>query len=232
MRGDDAARSSGPEVADTAPFGPSADTPTGARTGAADRLDGSALVAGLKRGDPQAFEQFVKEQHGRMSSLASRFLGSEEEARDCVQDACLTVVRKIDGFRGDSQLSTWVHRIVVNTALARLRSREREHLVADSEEHLPQFDEHGYLIWPAGDDVRSLDDLMASEQIESKVRSAIDTLPADYRSIVLLRDLFGYSTRESAEILDITPSAAKVRLHRARSVLKSLLRPLMLGSDQ
>lgn len=191
----------------------------------------SGLVVGLKGGDPDACRQFVERHHERMFSLAYRILGSREDARDCVQDVCISIVQKIDGFKGGSSLSTWVHRIVVNKAISCLRSR-KHFAEPDVETHLPQYDADGYLIWPTGRDVRPLDELMESEQIAREVRAAIDALPEDSRNVVLLRDVLGYDTRESAEILEITPSAAKVRLHRARSILKSVLSPIILGSDQ
>lgn len=163
--------------------------------------------------------------------MAYRFLGDQEETRDCVQDACISIVENIDRFEGRSALSTWVHRIVANSALTRLRHR-RTRAETKLEEYMPKYDRDGYLIWPADHVVQSLDRLLEDEQMAREVRDAIDTLPGDHRDVVMLRDVEGYSTAETAEILGITPGAAKVRLHRARSALKSLLKPVVLRSDQ
>lgn len=198
------------------------------RTGAADP---PGLVDGLKRGDADAYRRFVERHHGAMYSIAYRFLGSREDAQDCVQDVCLTVVQKIGGFEGGCALSTWVHRIVVNRAISRLRSRKPV-VESDVEQFLPRFREDGHLQWPLGGEVRPLDELLESEQVKEKIRAAIDALPADYREVVLLRDYLGYSTRESAEILDISPGALKVRLHRARSIMKGMLQSEFLEGER
>ena len=185
------------------------------------------MVHGLQDGSEDAFRRFVERYHRKLLAIAYRFLGDREEAQDCVQDVCLTVVQKVGGFERRCDLWTWVQRIAVNKAISRLRGR-REIADASIDEHLPAYDHDGYLVWPLKQDVRSLDELMESEQIGERICAAIDTLPADYRSAVLLRDVLGYSTKECAELLNITPGAAKVRLHRARSILKSVLKPLIL----
>lgn len=189
------------------------------------------LITGLKNGDAESYRQFLEEYQRRMFSVAYRFLGDQEEARDCVQDVCISIVKNIDRFEWRSALSTWVHRIVTTNALTRLR-RRRTRAETNLEDHVPKYDQDGYLIWPADHVVQSLDRLLEREQIASEVRNAIDALPGDHRAVVLLRDMEGYSTEETAEVLGITPGAAKVRLHRARSALKGLLKPVVLRSDQ
>ncbi len=192
-----------------------------------DESSDARLVNGLKRGDATAYQKFLHLHHGRMFSVAYRFLGDQEEARDCVQDACISIVENIDRFEGRSELSTWVHRIVVNSALARLRRRSRREEV-DLESHLPKFDTDGYLIWPTDQVVQPLDRLLEQQQVSREVREAIDALPDDHRDIVLLRYLYGYSTGETARILEISAGAVKVRLHRARSALRDLLKSRLL----
>lgn len=121
--------------------------PTDQSESSSDESTDARLVDGLKRGDESAYRQFVDRYHGRMCSVAYRFLSDREEARDCVQEACIAIVENIGRFEHRSELTTWVHRIVVNNALGCLRRRSRRN-ETDLESHLPKFDPEGYLIWP------------------------------------------------------------------------------------
>lgn len=204
--------------------------PTDQSESSSDKSADARLVDGLKRGVESAYRRFVDQYHGRMYSVAYRFLSNREDARDCVQDACIAIVENIGQFEHRSQLSTWVHRIVVNNALGRLRRRSRRK-ETDMESHLPKFDPEGYLIWPTSQVVEPVDRLLESELVARQVREAIHGLPGDYRDVLLLRDLQGYSTEEAANILGISPGAAKARLHRARSALKHILKPVLFRSE-
>ena len=88
--------------------------------------DEATLVAQLRAGDEAAFEQVVRSYGGRLLAVARRIVGSEEDARDAVQDAFLNAFRSLDRFEGNAKLSTWLHRIVVNAALMKLRTRKRK----------------------------------------------------------------------------------------------------------
>jgi RNA polymerase sigma-70 factor (ECF subfamily) len=182
------------------------------------------LVAGLKRGEPAAFETLVRAETGRCLATARRMLGCDEEARDAVQETFLSAFRAIASFQGNSRLGTWLHRILINTALMRLRSKRCRPEVA-IEELLPSFSEDGHhleppLPWDKG--VQA--DLLRSER-RQLVRAAIERLPANYREVLMLRDIEGMSTEETARMLDATPNAVKIRLHRARQALRTLLDP-------
>jgi RNA polymerase sigma-70 factor (ECF subfamily) len=187
-----------------------------------------ALVQRLRRGDPQAFETLVREYGGRMLATARRFVGSEDEARDVVQEAFLAAFRAIDGFAGTALLSTWLHRIVVNAALMRLRSRRRRR-EEPIEGLLPRFDEEGWWADGASPSETATDMLVESEQTRAMVRKAIDKLPANYRSVLLLRDIEELDTDETAALLGVTPNAVKTRLHRARQALRTLLERELLA---
>lgn len=183
------------------------------------------LIAALKRQEAGAFEELVRAYAPRLLPVARRFTGNDPDAQDCLQDAFLQVHRKIGQFEGRSALGTWLHRIVVNAALSRVRARR------DNEESLdallPRYDRFELLIGPTMERPISADQLLAREDTRRAVRQAIDQLPASYRSVLLLRDIEGYDTQETAELLGISVAAAKVRLHRARLALKSLLEPLV-----
>ncbi len=185
------------------------------------RADGS-LVARLRAADEVAFAELVQANGPRLLAVARRILRDEHEAEDAVQESFLAAFRSIDGFEGGAKLSTWLHRIVVNRALMKLRSRRR-HPEAPIADLLPSFDETGHHAAEVmGFEVSSCDRL---EQQETRVvvRRAIDQLPEKYRTVLLLRDIEDLDTGEAAEALGVTTTAVKVRLHRARQALRTLL---------
>jgi RNA polymerase sigma-70 factor (ECF subfamily) len=188
-----------------------------------DPTGDAALVERLRGGDPQAFEVLVREYGGRMLATARRFVGTDEEARDVLQEACLAAFRALDTFAGAARLSTWLQRIVINAALMRLRSRRRRR-EESIESLLPRFDEEGRWAKPVSHWGTSSDVLLERRETRAMVRSAIDRLPVNYRSVLLLRDLQELDTDETASLLGVTPNAVKTRLHRARQALRTLLR--------
>ncbi len=184
------------------------------------------LLARLCAGDRASYEQLVTTYGGRMLAVARRLVRNEEDARDSVQDAFLQAFRSIEKFEGRSSLGSWPHRIVVNAALMRIRARSRRR--EDSlDDLLPQFDADGNRIAPETELVVSLEKLLESREVIEFVRRAIDQLPEGYRNVLLIRDIEGYDTKETAALLGLTPGAVKVRLHRARAALKTLLEPIM-----
>ncbi len=184
------------------------------------------LVARLCAGDRASYEQLVTTYGGRMLAVARRLVRNEEDARDSVQDAFLQAFRNIEKFEGRSSLGSWLHRIVVNAALMKIRARSRRREVS-LEDLLPQFDADGNRIAPETELVVSVEKLLESREIREFVRRAIDQLPERYRNVLLVRDIEGYDTKETAALLGLTPGAVKVRLHRARAALKTLLEPIM-----
>jgi RNA polymerase sigma-70 factor (ECF subfamily) len=193
-------------------------------------LEPEPLLERLRAADPTAFEELVREHGGRMLSVARRFLREEEDARDSVQDAFLSAFRALDGFEGTAKLSTWLHRIVVNACLMKLRSRRRRP-ESSIEELLPRFLEDGHRADPTGPWQETAETALDRKQTRERVRAAIDRLPDGYREVLLLRDVEGLDTREAAEALDISEGNAKVRLHRARQALRTLLDPHFARSE-
>lgn len=184
-----------------------------------------SLVSLLRSGDETAFERLVRDHGGRLLSVARRFLRDEEEARDAVQESFLSAYKALDRFDHGSRLSTWLHRIVINACLMRLRTRRRK--PEDSiEELLPQFQADGHQVrHPTPEWEGSAETLLARKETRSIVRKAIDRLPDSYRSVLLLRDIEELSTEEAARSLGVTANAVKIRLHRARQALRTLLEP-------
>jgi RNA polymerase sigma-70 factor (ECF subfamily) len=188
-----------------------------------DRRDDVAWIRLLQAGDEQAFDLLVRTYGGRMLMVARRYVGNDEDARDVVQAAYLSAFRALSQFEGAAQLSTWLHRIVVNTALMKLRSRRRrpEEPIDDL---LPAFQEDGHHVEQFADWCVPADQLIERKETRATVRACIEQLPDNYRAVVMLRDIEELSTQEVADMLSITPTAVKVRLHRARQALSTLLR--------
>jgi RNA polymerase sigma-70 factor (ECF subfamily) len=188
-----------------------------------DRRDDVAWIRRLRAGDEQAFDLLVRTYGGRMLMVARRYMRNDEDARDVVQAAYLSAFRALNRFEGTAQLSTWLHRIVVNTALMKLRSRRRrpEEPIDDL---LPAFQEDGHHVEQFADWCAPADQLIECKETRATVRACIEQLPDNYRAVLMLRDIEELSTQEAAGMLSMTPTAVKVRLHRARQALSTLLR--------
>lgn len=182
----------------------------------------AALVARLRARDESAFEALLRTHMPRLLRVARRFLRDEEDARDAVQDAFVSAFKSIDRFDAASSLSTWLHRIVVNASLMKLRTKRR-HPEEDIDALLPRFREDGHQVEPSTAWSMSAEELVAQSETREFVRRAIDMLPETHRIVLLMRDIEEMSTEETAQALGITPAAVKVRLHRARQALRALL---------
>lgn len=204
-------------------------TPVVTRPDAPDQgADDAALIARLRAGEDAAFETVVRLYYGRLFAIARRMLTDEEDAKDAVQDALLSAARGIQGFEGGARLSTWLHRIVVNASLMKLRSRtRRRRQERPISELLPTFLEDGHQAEPAA--MWSEGEGVSLERSETRqlVRRCIDELPESYRAVLILRDIEGFDTDETARLLDLSSAAVKTRLHRARQALRELLDPHM-----
>jgi RNA polymerase sigma-70 factor (ECF subfamily) len=197
-------------------------------SGAEEALDETRLIARLRRREEGAFELLVRENGARLLAVCRRFLRSEEDARDALQDAFVSAFRSLDRFEGGSRLSTWLHRICVNACLMKLRLRRRRPEEA-IEDLLPKFLEDGHAAVPSAPWEGSVEALLERAETRALVRSAIDRLPESYRTVLLLRDIEELDTDETARVLEVSSNAVKIRLHRARQALRELLDPALRG---
>lgn len=182
----------------------------------------ASLLARLRAGEEAAFELMVRAHASRLLGVARRFLPSEDDARDAVQEAFLAAFRNLEGFQEGARLSTWLHRITVNAALMKLRSRRRRP-EEPIDELLPQFDDQGLSTHLPREWIGHAHELLEREEVRKFVRASIHKLPESYRLVLLLRDIAGWDTHETARRLDLTTGAVKIRLHRARLALRTLL---------
>ena len=190
----------------------------------ATRVDEAKLVEGLRAGSDEAFEELVRGYGGRMLAVARRFMRNDEDARDAVQDAFLSAFRSMQRFEGGSKLGTWLHRIVANACLMKLRTKRRKPETS-IEDLLPAYKEDGHQLDPRPRWEGTAQELLEQAEARDIVRAAIDELPDGYRNVLLLRDIEGIGTDEAARMLSVSAGAVKTRLHRARQALKTQLEP-------
>ncbi len=194
-----------------------------------DDADEPALLARVRAGDEAACEEFVRRHGGRMLAVARRFLRSEPDADDAVQEAFLSAFRSIHEFAGGARVSTWIHRIVVNVCLMKLRAA-KSRPATSIESLLPTFDETGHQTRRVSAWNVQPSEQLQSAELRAHVRECIAALPEQHRVVLLLRDIEELDTQETADRLGISPAAVKVRLHRARQALRTLLEPMFAGA--
>ncbi len=180
------------------------------------------LLARLRSGDAQAFETLVRSTAGRLYAVALRLLRHEQDAADAVQEAFTQAYSALGRFRGEAAPATWLKRIVINACLMKLRRRARRPQV-DIEDLLPRFAPDGHRLDPRGPWPQAADELLARREIREKVRANIDRLSDDHRTVLMLRDVEGFDTQQTARAIGIREGAVKTRLHRARMALRELM---------
>ena len=186
-----------------------------------------ALLARLQAGDERALAELADAYSSRIYQLAFRYLRNKEDAEEITQDVLFKVYRKVDAFRGDAQLSSWIYRITFNAAMSRLRTARYQRAQADDRRAAAAADEEGLNAPARTVDVADWSD-MADErilrtQLRQRVFRAILALPAIYRAPVMLRDIQGMSTEEASAMLRVKDQTLKSRLHRGRLILRKQL---------
>jgi RNA polymerase sigma-70 factor (ECF subfamily) len=176
-------------------------------------VSNSELVKKSQLGDKSAFEELVKRHQDLVFSLSFKLTGNRELANDVAQEAFIRAWKAIDKFRGDSTFGTWIYRITVNTAWT-LRKKAKKHYslnIEDTQE-------------PVVIDEKKDPELVAiNSDLSVVLRKALNQIPLEQRIIVELKNIEGRSHKEIADYLDISVTAAKVRLHRAHQKLRNIL---------
>ena len=198
-------------------------TPTPPETPETPAPTDEELVERARNKDFAAFEQLLDRYEDKIFRLAYRFVRNESEAKEVLQDTFLSIWRKLDTFKGDSQFGSWLYRVAANTALMRLRAQRRHPEVSTEELPVGYLDNYGQLP-PAGENwAKRPDDELQSDELRRHIQAAVDALPEIYRTVFLLRDVEGLSTEETGEILSISVPTVKTRLHRARIALRDTI---------
>ena len=178
----------------------------------------AALIERAQQGDREAFWDLAAPSVDAIYRLAHRLVRSDEDAEDVVQESYLQALKAIGEFRGHSRFTTWIHRIAVNQALMKLRKRRKDVFSIDAVDS----GEIGYPLSLMDWSESALDEVVRQEAVGT-LESAIEELPIDLKTVVVLRDVNGLSNEEAAQALDLPIGAVKWRLHRARSLLRDRL---------
>ena len=180
---------------------------------AAGGMTDEEVVGRVRAGETALFEVIMRRYNQRLFRVALSILGNDDEAEDVTQDAYVRSYMHLDQFEGRAKFSTWLTKIAVHEALARLRARQRiveidamsgaveDSMVLESKSPSPEQE-------------------VMTQTIKIVLESAIEKLPETYRSVFMMREVEGMSTAETAECLDLSEESVKVRLHRARSMLR------------
>jgi RNA polymerase sigma-70 factor, ECF subfamily len=192
------------------------------------KTDGdAALVEALRREDPEAPELLVETYGDRVYRLALRITGSNEDAEEAAQDALWTAARKISTFKGEAAFGSWLYRIAANAAYQKLRARRSKAPEISMEEVLPSFDDAGRHFEPMADWSERVDEQALQGELRRALGAAIDELPPDYRTALVLHDVEGLSNPDIAEALGISLPAVKSRVHRSRLFVRKQLADYM-----
>jgi RNA polymerase sigma-70 factor (ECF subfamily) len=197
---------------------PPPDSPPAVEHAARSASSDADLLTSHIDGDPHAFSEIVRRHRDRMWAVALRTLGDPDEAADAVQDAFVSAYRKAGSFRGDAAVTTWLHRIVVNACLDRMR-RKSIRPVADDE-----------LVEAAERDT-PIPDQTGDRDVSMEVTAALKLLPADQRAALVLVDMMGYSVEDAAQVLGVPTGTVKSRCARGRAKLAPILSHLRNQSD-
>jgi RNA polymerase sigma-70 factor (ECF subfamily) len=181
------------------------------------------LVEALRLREATAAEHLVATFGDRAYRLAIGITGNQQDAEEAVQDAFWKVVSKIDTFRGESSLRSWIYRITANAAYEKRRASAHRRDEISLDDVLPLFDEDGRHAGLVKDWSSSVDDPAAQAELRAVLSSAVSELPAHYQAVIVLRDVDGLSMAEVADALGITGPTAKSRAHRARLLLRKRL---------
>jgi RNA polymerase sigma-70 factor (ECF subfamily) len=185
--------------------------------------DDRDLLAAHVAGDAEAFGTLFARHRDRLWAVALRTTGDLEEAADALQDAMVAAFRRADTFRGESAVTTWLHRIVVNACLDRLRRRTVRLAVPLPDDLDPEGGASSHRPAPGTGGVLDPADLAVDGERRATVLAALATLPPDQRAALVLVDMEGYSVEETARILDCAPGTVKSRCSRGRARLLPLL---------
>jgi RNA polymerase sigma-70 factor (ECF subfamily) len=187
----------------------------------------AAMVEALRREDPEAPEQLVETYGDRVYRLALRITGSNEDAEEAAQDALWTAARKISTFKGESAFGSWLYRIAANAAYQKLRARKSKAHEIAIDDVLPTFDDDGRHFEPMADWSDRVDEQALQGELRRVLGDAIDRLPPDYRTALVLHDVEGLSNPDIAEALGISLPAVKSRVHRSRLFVRKSLAEYM-----
>lgn len=184
-----------------------------------------ALVERAQQGDRRAFDMLVLKYQQKVAGLISRYVRDNAEVMDVTQDAFLKAYRALPGFRGDSAFYTWIYRIAINTVKNHLVAQGRRPPGDDVDAEMAEQMDMGARLRETATPEREL----LTDEIAATVQAALDGLPEDLRTAIVLRELDGLSYEEIATAMDCPIGTVRSRIFRAREAIDKRLRPLLAG---
>lgn len=181
------------------------------------------LVGRMQAGDVSAVAELSSAYGPRIHQLAFRYMKNWEDAEEVTQDVLLKVFRKIDAFRGDAALSSWIYRITFNTAMSRLRTGRAARIAEQPRQDVSTADAGALPPQDPADWSSMADDHVMRREMREQLVAALTRLPEVYRTPVVLRDIQGLSTEEASAVLRVKAQTLKSRLHRGRLILRQAL---------
>ena len=180
-------------------------------------INDDTLIAKIRQGDLDAFEQLISRYETKIYTIAYRYMGNYNDASDLAQEAFIRVYRSINSFRGESSFSTWLYRVVTNVCKDEMRRRSRQNTVS-----MDEMIEKGRA--PAAENKhKPIEEMILRKELQDEVQAVLNSLSDDYRTIVIMRDIQGYSYEEISHFLKCSLGTVKSRLNRARNALKERL---------
>jgi RNA polymerase sigma-70 factor, ECF subfamily len=178
------------------------------------------LVSLCQKGDLGAFEELVREHQKKMINIAFKMIGNYEEACDIAQDAFVSAYKNIKSFKGTSKFSTWLCTIIINLSKKRLKQLKTQR----SRESVKMSDDQRFLEYPSNN--IPADEILEKEETQKKIQLCLDRLEKEFREVVVLRDMQGFSYEEISKMLQIAEGTVKTRLFRARVLVKKLFKEI------
>lgn len=190
-----------------------------------------ALIEQLQTGVPGAVEALAATYGSKVYQLAFRYMKNREDAEEVTQDVLMKVVNKVEAFRGDAALSSWIYRITFNTAMSRLRNGKFTRPAEVSEHEMQGLDQEDGIrrLREAADWTTLADEAFLRTQLRGRLAEAMKDLPEIYRTPIILRDIHGLSTEEASVLLNVKSQTLKSRLHRGRLILRERLADFASG---
>jgi RNA polymerase sigma-70 factor, ECF subfamily len=182
-----------------------------------------ALVRACQRGEPNALDALVRATYADVYALCRRMLADADDAADATQEVYIRVMRSVLGFRGESTFGTWLHRITVNVCLTALKRRTRARATGTSATSSAFAVPGDFRTELIASDEAGPDEWAERSDLVERCEAALELLPEDARTVVVLRDIEGLSTGEVAKLLDVSENVVKVRLSRAHAKLRALV---------
>jgi RNA polymerase sigma-70 factor (ECF subfamily) len=185
-----------------------------------------SLVRRVQRGDKGAFDALVLKYQHKLVKLVMRYVRNPAEAEDIAQEAFIKAYRALPQFRGDSAFYTWLYRIAINTAKNAVVSRDRSPIEYNIDRH---DNDESYEMQGRMKDSETPEGLVLTDEIRTTVNAAIDALPEDLRTAIVLRELEGLSYEEIAAAMDCPVGTVRSRIFRAREAIDHRLREVFEG---